>query len=325
MKPSSKKGFQVIIRILFILIILLGLLAFGIYFHHFKAIWLILFCICLAACLIILAYGTYEYYIPLGDLVQHIFKNDPANPSNLNDSPRKRINDAKNRFNNEATENLLLVQAEMNALQKQINPHFLYNTLEVIRSQALFHGMSDTAEMTKALGTLFRYGIDRPGKMATLREEFNNVNDYLTIQKYRFGEKIDVIWDLKEQEKINECLLPILTVQPIVENAIHHGLESKTGKGILTISTTLMKNKLCVVITDNGTGMSEEELNALNQRLHKQTALSHSFLPDEDNSSGIALLNVDQRLKYYFGMEFGLSIQSTLGCGTSVEFSIPFV
>ena len=159
-----------------------------------------------------------KYFIkPLKRLNANILALGNEKFTNLAGPPELMFDRLVEVISSETTANMLMVQAEMHALQNQINPHFLYNTLEVIRSQAISREVYEIAEMTEALATLFRYGIGRPGKMATLAEELNNVRDYLTIQKYRFGAKINVDWHIEDEgDNIMECLLPLLTIQPIV-------------------------------------------------------------------------------------------------------------
>lgn len=263
--------------------------------------------------------------VPLSHLNANISALGNKNFTDISESPELLFERLVEVISGETTANMLMIQAEMHALQNQINPHFLYNTLEVIRSHAISHQMDEIAEMTEALATLFRYGIDRPGEMATLAEEIDNVKDYLTIQKYRFGDKIHVAWHIEEDDKNSmECLLPLLTIQPIVENAIHHGLETKVEEGTLSIRTLSTQSKLIVIVTDNGIGIEESTLIKLQNTLRETSKLSSTLKgSDSEKKGSIALINVNQRLKFYFGDEFGLSIESTKGCGTSVEIMVP--
>ena len=121
-------------------------------------------------------------------------------------------------------------QAEINALQSQINPHFLYNVLDSIRGQALSERSVELASMTEALATFFRYSISKKGNMVSLADEMKNVDNYLFIQRFRFGNKIEIIKKIEDEELMN-CLIPKLTLQPIVENAIYHGLEHRNYGG----------------------------------------------------------------------------------------------
>ena len=121
------------------------------------------------------------------------------------------------------------------ALQSQINPHFLYNTLESIRGQAIVQGVSGIEKMVKAMADIFRYSITNKNAMVTLEEEIKNIDNYLNIQQFRFNNKFIVIKELEEDTL--SCLIPKLTLQPLVENTIIHGLETKPGKGTIKISS----------------------------------------------------------------------------------------
>lgn len=215
-------------------------------------------------------------------------------------------------------------QAEVFALQSQINPHFLYNTLDTIRGYALQQNAEDIAAMTESLSTLFRYSISRPGAMATLGEELENVKNYLLIQQYRFPDKVEYIEEIEDVD-ILDYRMPILTIQPIVENAIHHGLEMKIGKGYIKVKGFRTDSNIILLISDNGLGMSEDTLAALRRKLSQDNEEDVLIREQERKKKGssIALLNVDRRLKFYYGRQYGLKVRSTLDIGTMVEISLP--
>jgi len=216
-------------------------------------------------------------------------------------------------------------QAEIFALQSQINPHFLYNTLDTIRGYAMQSDAKDIAVMTESLSTLFRYSISRPGEMATLKEELDNVKNYLLIQQYRFPDKVNYVEEI-EDENILNYQMPILTIQPIVENAIHHGLEMKIGKGCIKIKAFRTDSDIILFISDDGLGMSEEKLEELRSKLEKEgDDIYGSPSPGGKKGSGIALINVDKRLKFYYGSQHGLKIRSTLDIGTMIEINLPLM
>ena len=126
---------------------------------------------------------------------------------------------------------MLVKQAELNALQNQINPHFLYNTLECIRGKAMVQGAEQIANMTEALSAFFRYSISIQENLVTLEQELQNTKNYFLIQKYRFGNRFHLRIFLVEESEAGEYLMPKMTLQPIVENAIFHGLEkSEIGR-----------------------------------------------------------------------------------------------
>lgn len=224
----------------------------------------------------------------------------------------------------ESTAKMLSTQASLFALQSQINPHFLYNTLETIRSQALKKNVDEIADMTEALATLFRYGISRPNELATLAEEVENVKNYLTIQRFRFPDRFDVIWLIEDEDEIMECSVPILTIQPIVENAIHHGLENVMSNGRICIRIFATDRKIVVNVEDNGEGIEERRLIQIRESLRKpMDYFKDVSLRSSKKSHGIALNNVNQRIKLFFGQDYGVNISSTLGVGTAIEIVIP--
>ena len=212
-------------------------------------------------------------------------------------------------------------QAEFLALQNQINPHFLYNTLEAIRGDALSAGIESIADTTEALATFFRYTITETENLVTLEDELSNVDDYFKIQQYRFGEKLsmELIFP-KDGKEILELKLPKLTLQPIIENAIYHGLESRTAGGKVTIAVETTKQNLLLNIVDNGKGIEMERLKKLNQKLKTFSVRQES---DDKIGGGIALMNVCRRIKLLFGEDYGIYIYSMVGIGTEVGVTIP--
>lgn len=216
-------------------------------------------------------------------------------------------------------------QAEYLALQNQINPHFLYNTLEGIRSEALCSGMDGVAEMTEALATFFRYTISNVDNLVTLEDELSNIENYYRIQQYRFGDRLSVSVEYGEEDELEVLMLhlPKLTLQPIVENSIFHGIERKIGKGNLKIKIQTTPDRLIITISDDGLGMQEEQLAALNKRL-RSTSLD-GVMEDKNKKGGIAIVNVNNRIKLLFGDEYGIYIYSTQNLGTDVTITLPKV
>lgn len=210
-------------------------------------------------------------------------------------------------------------QAELNALQSQINPHFLYNTLESIRGQAITHGLDDIEIMTKALSDLFRYSISKKGNLVLLEEELKNVENYMMIQQYRFDNKFNFINQVDE-DALN-CRIPKLLIQPIVENAIHHGLETKSGPGSIWIKAYITRKRLIVNVQDDGLGISHVRLVEINQALVNGQA----EIDQEQTSLRIGLINVNERIRLNFGPDYGLRVYSTKGIGTTVEITLPLI
>lgn len=219
-------------------------------------------------------------------------------------------------------------QAEYLALQNQINPHFLYNTLEGIRSEALLAGLDSVAEMTEALGTFFRYTISQVEHLVTLEDELANVENYYYIQQFRFGDKLTLSIEYEHDDEQSELdilqyRLPKLTLQPIVENSIYHGIERKIGKGSLILRIGVSDERLRIRVSDNGMGMKEETLKLLNEKLRRLTL--DDVEPAGERRGGIALVNVNNRIKLLFGEEYGITFYSREGVGTDVLIVLPLV
>jgi two-component system sensor histidine kinase YesM len=216
-------------------------------------------------------------------------------------------------------------QAQYLALQNQINPHFLYNTLESIRSEALLAGLDDLAEMTEALATFFRYTITKVENLVSVEEELHNCETYFSIQQYRFGDRLELKVECapEDRDEIYRCRIPKLTMQPILENSIIHGTELKVGAGHLKIHLARTEKRLLIRISDDGLGMDEETLLKINKRLGKGNM--GIATQEREAEGGLALANVDNRIRLLFGDEYGLHVFSVLQAGTDVEISLPAI
>ncbi len=214
-------------------------------------------------------------------------------------------------------------QAEFLALQNQINPHFLYNTLEAIRGDALSAGMGNIADITEALSVFFRYTITETNNLVTIGEELDNVENYFKIQQYRFGEKLSIeVRICDEEENILQMQCPKLSLQPVIENAIFHGLERKREKGRISLMLEIVDEDLHISISDNGIGMEEKRLAELNERLER-VSVGYIVEDGEGEKGGIALKNVCRRIKLLFGEKYGLHVDSIQGIGTKVTLVLP--
>ncbi len=207
------------------------------------------------------------------------------------------------------TKQILIKDAQLKALQAQINPHFLYNTLDSINWLAKISGQQDISVMVESLGNLLRSAINGKEPIITLAEEVQLLKDYLTIQKMRFGERLRYQLDF-DREWLG-LKVPKLTLQPIVENSINYGLENTLAECRITVEAVSDADCLKITVTDNGPGIPEEILKKLTQGEIKA------------KGSGMGLQNIDHRIKLIFGEEFGLSITSELGKGTTVLMRIP--
>ncbi|MDD2970667.1 MAG: histidine kinase [Lachnospiraceae bacterium] len=215
-------------------------------------------------------------------------------------------------------------QMQYQALQSQINPHFLYNTLDSIRGEALMVGNDSIAIMTERLSKFFRYCISNKGNIATIRDEINNVMDYFYIQEYRFGDKFHL--ETEVDEGCDQYKLPQMTLQPIVENAIFHGLERKKDGGTVSIKVFETQKNIKIQVSDNGVGMSEEDLYEINKNLRRtEEELSQKIQNDNSQKTGIALQNVNERIRIHYGNDYGITVHSTKYLGTDVMILIPKV
>ncbi|MDT4761507.1 histidine kinase [Sphaerochaeta sp. PS] len=213
-------------------------------------------------------------------------------------------------------------QAQFLALQNQINPHFLYNTLEGIRSEALLAGLENVASMTEALSTFFRYTISNVENLVTLEQELENTRNYFFIQQFRFGSrmKLEVIIDDLDKAEILSYRIPKLTLQPIVENCIIHGLECQVGEGMLRVHIETTQSRLLVTVSDDGVGMESSVLEKMNRDLSFR---SFDYMKRDEHHGGIALVNVNNRIKLLFGEQYGLTVTSQVGVGTDVLIALP--
>lgn len=229
------------------------------------------------------------------------------------------IDDNATKADREYSLAMLKKQAEIKALQNQINPHFLYNTLDCIRGMAIEQGADNIEEMTRALSRMFRYSISRKGKTkALMEEELANVNNYLRIQQYRFRNKINITETIDPAAK--KCCVPKLLIQPIVENAVFYGLEPKTGERNLNIEAYCTGKKLIVKVEDNGVGMSFDKLRTINDAMCSGVSMG-----DNGRGTQLGIVNVNERLRLLYGEEFGLRIFSCPKVGTTIEMVLPII
>ena len=226
---------------------------------------------------------------------------------------RAFFSDIEERLHGEEIARLRQKQSEYLALQNQINPHFLYNALEAIRTDALLADCGEIAETTEALATFFRYTISNVQEYVTFSDELDNAENYFTIQRCRFGDKISMELDM-EDEKLLEARMPKLILQPLVENAVSHGLEGKLGYGTVRIVVENSDRTLFLRVRD------DEQV----ERLNRQFAGDASTAAGQQRG-GIALRNVNSRIRLIFGEDYGLRIFSAEGIGTECCVTLPLL
>lgn len=203
-------------------------------------------------------------------------------------------------------------EAELNALQQQINPHFLYNTLESIFWTAQLKGDDEISEMVTALGNFFRTSINKGLEYITVEDEIKNIQNYVYLQRIRFSDRFSV--NLEVSDEILSYKIIKLILQPIIENAIVHGLENLENGGLIIVKGYKNDNNIILEVIDNGIGMSQDEVESL------ETYISN---PQKDTSRSVGVKNVNQRIKLYFGDEYGVKISSNIGKGTEVCLTLP--
>lgn len=203
-------------------------------------------------------------------------------------------------------------RSELQALQAQINPHFLYNTLDSIVWMAEGGKNREVVYMTTALAKLFRISLSNGKDLVPLSDEAEHIRSYLEIQKMRYGDQLD--YSIEIDSELSGCKVLKVLLQPIVENAIYHGIKNKTGIGMIRIFGHRYEDLLLLQISDNGLGMAPETLLTLFEA--KRTV---------SKTGGIGIRNVDERIKLYFGQAYGLKIESEPNIGTTVYVTLPII
>ncbi|KAB8129926.1 sensor histidine kinase [Gracilibacillus oryzae] len=203
-------------------------------------------------------------------------------------------------------------EIKLKMMASQINPHFLFNALESIRMEAAYKGEKEIANIIKLLGKLMRNSIDIGAGKITLVQELQVIQWYLEIQKFRYDERLHYYLDVDPSSTTMH--IPPLTIQPLVENSVIHGLENHNKGGAVWIKINVSSTTLLVEVIDNGIGMTKEKLTFLQSSLREK---------EDKTGMRIGLRNVDQRLRLIYGAQSGISIDSELNKGTKVSFSIP--
>ena len=223
------------------------------------------------------------------------------------------VKEIRKLFNQVIEEERKSKEAELSALQYQINPHFLYNTLSAIRLTSIFNNQYEVADMLSLLGTFLHNTLSHINKKITLEDELKNIRDYISLYQIRFNNQIEVDFDVDEE--LEKCFIHTMLIQPVVENAIMHGLNKKLGggeKAIVRIVAEKNKNFLLVRVWDNGSGMTEEQCLKVLQDNTK-----------EQNGLHIGLSNIYKRIRYLYGVQYGISVISELDSFTEVELTLP--
>ena len=202
-------------------------------------------------------------------------------------------------------------KSELKALQAQINPHFLYNTLDSIIWMAEWGKTKEVVLMTSSLAKLLRQSISNQNELVHVEEEVEYTRSYLTIQKMRYKDKLE--YEIKVDEEVLDKKIPKLVLQPLVENAIYHGIKYKETKGVVCIEGYQDGMHMVLKVSDDGIGMTEEQLSKIFEKRETDT-----------RKNGVGVLNVHERIQLYYGEEYGLKFSSEEGQGTIVEVHIPW-
>lgn len=243
--------------------------------------------------------GTDEIF----DLYEDLKKMVDRMQTLINDAYKAKIQSESFKLNQ--------VEAEFKALASQINPHFLYNTLETIRMKAFVNNDKETANLVKKLGKFMRRCLEVKDGMVTLESELEFTKSYLELQSARFGDRVsyNIYCEVDRQYKI----LPLI-IQPIVENAFVHGIEGAKANGKINIKVFYKGESVLIEVSDNGSGIEPDRLRMLLAKLE-----------ENDTSSGksIGLTNVNKRIKMYHGEQYGMTVETVLGKGTAIRLTIP--
>jgi len=210
-----------------------------------------------------------------------------------------------------------LQEAELSMLYAQINPHFLYNTLDIIKAQADYYGVGQIGDMAQSLADMFRYNLKSGGDgLVTLRDELEQIRSYMNIQRIRFEDRLSFETDI--EDGLHDYPLIKMTLQPLVENAVFHGIERSMGKGTIQVSAWREGGRVRIAVRDDGAGIPEERLELLREMLRKPPLYPEESRPGA-GQFGIGLHNVYARYKIRMGSRFDMEIESREGRGTEVS------
>ena len=273
----------------------------------------------------------FSYYIPLsitrpirklsevtdqvakGDLSVRFDARSGGEVNRLSDSLNTMIDKINELLEQVTTEQIRLRKAEFELLQTQINPHFLYNTLDTIIWLAEAGKQREVVGMVGSLSEFFRASLNQGKDIISIREELQHVKSYLEIQQVRYQDILK--YEIQVPGELDKYLIPKITIQPIVENALYHGIKNKRGLGRIRVSGKKEEGGFAIQVEDNGIGINEERLHQVRDKIQYRT-------PAENDIYG--LYNVNERIRLNFGEKFGISIESVYGEGTVVSIHLPY-
>lgn len=230
----------------------------------------------------------------------------------------KMISEMNDFIKTEYQNKLIILDAQMKALEARINSHFLFNTLESINSMAELAEQEQISVMSMALGHMFRYAIKTDSELVTIEDELNHVRDYIVIQRIRCDDRFRFVEDVPG-ELYGQKILKLI-FQPLVENSLTHGLEYGNSGDEISLSVRISQDMLLIVISDNGKGISQDRLGELRRHLQEETTFTELGHREKES---IGLKNIQSRVELYYGKGYGLSINSIEGKGTKIEIHVP--
>ena len=207
-----------------------------------------------------------------------------------------------------------LHHAELELLQAQINPHFLYNTLDTIVWLAESGEQSKVVSMVGSLSKFFRTSLNQGKDNITIGEELQHAGSYLEIQQVRYQDILS--YEIAVPEKLWKYMIPKITIQPLIENALYHGIKNKRGMGCIRVTGEACEDHFCIYVSDDGIGMSEERLEKIRNRISNM---------DPSKGEIFGLYNVNERIRLRAGDDYGISIDSKYGYGTTVCIKLPYM
>ena len=293
--------------------------------------WMLRFCL-IALAGVVVAVGIMSYLIPLsitrpfkelsqvtdeiakGNLSVRANVNTGAEATALSNSMNTMIDKINELLEQVTTEQIRLRKAEFELLQAQINPHFLYNTLDAIIWLAEAGEQKRVVGMVRNLSDFFRTSLNRGKDINSIKEEMLHVKSYLKIQHVRYQDILS--YDIEVPESLYIYSIPKITIQPLVENALYHGIKNKRGMGHISIRGQAGEKDFTITVTDDGIGIDETRL------MQVQSGIQNKVLTGKDF---YGLYNVCERIRLNFGEEYGIFIESVYGEGTSVRVILPYV
>jgi len=331
---SGKKRLPISVRIVILLFAILAtigaiLFAFDLA-HRVIFVWLA-FCLIICACIALILFQLSRLQRAakgmqlLADHARRLqeFQDVPASNGNDFELVDSVLNQYGNYLQKDMAEQLLIRGLELDAWQHQINPHFLYNTLETIRSQAIEDHSLQSAEMIELLGQILRYSLNRHSNLCTVDQELKCVESYFRIQQYRFANRFQLMVSIDENDFVlHRYKLPRLTLQPLIENAIYHGLDSKLGIGKIRLEFQHTTERILISVIDDGIGMPPERLRDINSVLQSFN-YKQRLSAGKNQKFGLALQNINARIKLLYGYEYGITVFSDAEIGTQVMINLP--